>query len=264
METKNSKGNLLVVLVIVLLVSTLALSGFVVYDKFIKEDEVVENNGGNKEENNNATEEPKEEDKNESNNNTTVECEDKDAKAQEQINSIAKKHGLTKIERYYADLYYCYEFDDTKDWCKLSYEFPLIIADGKLINAGVIDTKYVDENEDFQAKTEYLDLDLLKTKAEKLLFFKSYKGGMIVTLYVIDSNGDLYRLKTDTVGIESTRLHAKPNELKFEKVDLGNHKIVDFYSKKGEDSYYLSTTEGKILKLNNIRIKLPKIEKELN
>lgn len=65
MENKNNKGNVLVVLVIVLLISTLALSGFIVYDKFIKEDEVVENNGGNKEEDKNVIEEPKE-DKNES------------------------------------------------------------------------------------------------------------------------------------------------------------------------------------------------------
>lgn len=47
MEKLNVKGGTLAgVVIAVLLIATLALSGFIVYDKFIKEDEVVQNNNG--------------------------------------------------------------------------------------------------------------------------------------------------------------------------------------------------------------------------
>lgn len=45
MESKNNKGNLKIILLVAFIVVALVISGFIVYDKFIKEDAPVVNNG---------------------------------------------------------------------------------------------------------------------------------------------------------------------------------------------------------------------------
>ena len=65
MEIKNNGCSTLTgVVIAVLLIATLALSGFIVYDKFIKEDEVVQNDNGNNGNNNPAVDEKVEKEEN--------------------------------------------------------------------------------------------------------------------------------------------------------------------------------------------------------
>lgn len=199
-------------------------------------DKTVDNNNTNTNNNSNSN----------SNCNTECDCEDKVAK---KIDSLVSKYNLTKIERYSAYLNYSYPKDNDS---RIRYQFTLTIEDGKLTL--LRGTSIVADNAGDIFYEPDPDFSKIFTKTpKKMLYIGSYLYGAATTLYIIDSDGDLYTLNTDVRGLESSRISKKPSELTFSKVDMKNNKLIDFYTSKNDKSkYYVSTTEGKILKLNDI------------
>ena len=180
--------------------------------------------------------------------NTECDCGDKVAK---EIDSLASKNNLKKLERYAADILYTYDINT-----KTQYKFTLAIEDGKLslLNDTSVEATEAGDYLGYDENLSKTNMEkIFKTTPKKLLYIDRYSFGHAVVLYVIDENGDLYTLNTDTRGIESGIIKKKPNELTFSKVDMKNNKLIDFYtSKNGDKKYYVSTTEGKILELNDI------------
>lgn len=201
-------------------------------------DKTVDNNNTNTNNNSNSN--------SNSNCNTECDCEDKVAK---KIDSLVSKYNLTKIERYSAYLNYSYPKDNDS---RIRYQFTLTIEDGKL--ALLRGTSIVADNAGDISYEPDPDFSKIFTKTpKKMLYIGSYLYGAATTLYIIDSDGDLYTLNTDVRGLESSRISKKPSELTFSRVDMKNNKLIDFYiSKNDKSKYYVSTTEGKILELNDI------------
>lgn len=195
------------------------------------------------------------------NNNTKCNCDNSKEKVNSSINALAKKYNLKKLERYYAKINYCYEKREEK--CNLRYYVPLVIEDGNLVLCDdVIIEPFDDLSGQYDNEHYYSGelKDIFPGTPKKLLFINKYLYGAATVLYIIDSNGDLYTLDTNTRGIESSYISKKPNELTFSKLNMENNKFIDFYYK--DDKYYISTTEGKIFELDNIYD--VKLGKELN
>ena len=177
-------------------------------------DKTVDNNNTNTNNNSNSNSNSN------SNCNTECDCEDKVAK---KIDSLVSKYNLTKIERYSAYLNYSYPKDNDS---RIRYQFTLTIEDGKL--ALLRGTSIVADNAGDISYEPDPDFSKIFTKTpKKMLYIGSYLYGAATTLYIIDSDGDLYTLNTDVRGLESSRISKKPSELTFSRVDMKNNKFID-------------------------------------
>ena len=172
-------------------------------------DKTVDNNNTNTNNNSNSN----------SNCNTECDCEDKVAK---KIDSLVSKYNLTKIERYSAYLNYSYPKDNDS---RIRYQFTLTIEDGKL--ALLRGTSIVADNAGDISYEPDPDFSKIFTKTpKKMLYIGSYLYGAATTLYIIDSDGDLYTLNTDVRGLESSRISKKPSELTFSKVEQTSEPFI--------------------------------------
>lgn len=178
------------------------------------------------------------------------------------VSLLVKKYNLRKVNDTNTKFTYCYEEIAKEDRCKLEYTVSLSLRGQKLVYSTPVVIKYY-ENEEYKSGINYNGetyeangKNLFPGTPEKMLFVGSYGGAPIVSLHIIDANGDLYSLDTKNNVNNNSIINKKPNKLNYVKLTT-SYKFVDFYEKEPEEgngvpSYYVSTTNGKLFKIENI------------